>query len=507
MFSLIFEEIVLSPPPLVNPNEENLFCLENISILSQNCNSLNLSINHLDRDQGRSNLKLNAILKNGAKIICLQDTRISTHAKKLENFLSLNNFGTFNIYINSSLGERGVVTLINKNVSHKVYKIYKSSCQNVLMIDIAINNERILLVNVYGPTQQSNRHFYPSLRNKIEQIGIKKFCIVGDLNALTCNLPINSNCSLNNYETLNMATLPNPVHTNNLVSWLREDFCVDKFRILYPNTKMFSYVPFNNLATNRSRIDHILVSNEFSPLIADVQYLDRTSKTFDHKPILLKGNKKNFAKIKCIDTSLLNIDHLFDTVKFDVLYFLVENFLIPNKNLLIDQLNNISNLSKVLQSLQNFLKQSPNDRLIIEWTNNLQNQIKTLCNLFPDIPYFLNFEPLQDYDATLESLLNTIKNSTISFQTNYIKNLKNEKMMLSKELANLRNQNKFFSLRFKKIEDELLLIEHTENVRLVENSRYFNILNNEKPSKKFSDLLKNEKKTILYPISKIMMVV
>ena len=494
MSSLFFDEIVLSTPPPMNVNDYNLYCFENIRFLSQNCNSLNLSVNHLDRDKGKSNIKLSSILKNEAKIICLQDTRVSKYENKLKNIISLNKFGSYNLFLNSSLSERGVVTLINKSIPHEVYKIYKSRCENLLMLDMSVCNERFLLVNCYAPTQSINKDFFPSLRIKIEQIGLKKFCIVGDLNALTCNLPINSHCYLNNYETLNMKNIPNPIHTNNLVKWLKDDFCIDKYRILYPNTKMFSYIPFNNLATNRSRIDHALVSNEFSPLISDVQYYDRVSNLFDHKPIILVGSKKNTSNSKRIDTSLLNINYLFDTVKFEVLYFFVDHFQIPNKNQLAAQLNIIQNLSRKLQSIELFSKTSPSDLLIVEWINNYQNEIQHLCNNFPEIPYFLNFEPLYDLDTIFESLLNTIKNTTISFQTNYLKNLRNEKKLLSIELANLRNQNKFFSPRFKIIEEKLLFIEHQDNMRVVEDSRYFSILNSEKPTKKFSDLLKNEKK-------------
>ena len=493
MSSLDFDEFVISPPPPVIEHEINMYSLENIKILSQNCNSLNLSSNNINRDQGKCSIKLNAILKNKANIICLQDTRVSKYESILKNLLLLNKYGSFKVFLNSSLSERGVVTLINKNTPHTIFKLYKSHCQNIIMLDMSINNCRFLLINCYAPTQNENRNFFPSLKLKINQIGIKKFCIMGDLNALTCNLPINLNNILSNYEVLNMVNIPNPIHTNYLVQWLNEDFCVDKFRILYPNSRMFSYIPFNNLAVNRSRIDHCLVSNEFSPLIANVQYYDRSSKFFDHKPIMVVGKKKNTTNSKSIDPSLLKIKFLYDTVKFEVLHFFVSHFNIPDRNNLERQLEIIQSLSRTLQCLEAYIKIHPNDLLITEWINDYQHQFINMCNNFPPITYFLRYDSLYEYDAILESLLNTIKNTTISFQANYLKNLRKEKLLLSNELAVLRNSNKFFTHRFKIVEEKLLHMEHQENLRYIEDSRYFSILNCEKPTKKFSELLKNEK--------------
>ena len=87
MSSLDFDEFVISPPPPVIEHEINMYSLENIKILSQNCNSLNLSSNNINRDQGKCSIKLNAILKNKANIICLQDTRVSKYESILKNLL------------------------------------------------------------------------------------------------------------------------------------------------------------------------------------------------------------------------------------------------------------------------------------------------------------------------------------------------------------------------------------------------------------------------------------
>ncbi len=98
MSSLFFDEIVLSTPPPMNVNDYNLYCFENIRFLSQNCNSLNLSVNHLNRDKGKCNIKISSILKNEAKIICLQDTRVSKYENKLKNIISLNKFGSYSLF-------------------------------------------------------------------------------------------------------------------------------------------------------------------------------------------------------------------------------------------------------------------------------------------------------------------------------------------------------------------------------------------------------------------------
>ena len=455
-------------------------------------NSLNLSLASLDKDGGKFKQKINAVLKLNSHIILLQDTRVGNNMAFLKKYLMLSKFGKYDIYLNSTKGERGVITMINKNLCHKVYRIFKSKCENIIMLDLHINNERMLIINLYGPTQSQNKEFFPLLKQKVESIGISKFVMMGDLNCLTCDLPVNSNAILNNYEVLNMSTIPNLSHTKTLVAWIRDGFIVDKFRLLYPNLKTFSYIPFSEHATNRSRIDHCLASPQFSPLIKKVEYLNRSSQFFDHKPVMFLGKSKNITRPKVIDNSLLNIDNLFSTVKFSVYSFLVENTESPNKNELISTINRINCLSLYIQGLEKTLKLLPNDKFCEHLLQVYNKDIEESCDLIPSIQTLLSYNSRLEPDLMLICLLNEIKNTCISFQSFYVKTTKEEKSNLSKQLAHLRSIGDFHSVVFKDTEARLLEIEHRENLRLLENTNFFNLLNHEKSTRSFSELLKNK---------------
>ena len=156
-------------------------------------NSLNLSLATLDKDGGKFKMKINAVLKSNSHVILLQDTRIriGNNISFLKNYLMISKFGNYDLYVNSTKGERGVITMIKKNLCYKVYRIFKSKCENIIILDLHINNERMLIINCYGPNNRNN-DFFPILKQKVESIGISKFVLLGDLNCLTCDLPVNS---------------------------------------------------------------------------------------------------------------------------------------------------------------------------------------------------------------------------------------------------------------------------------------------------------------------------
>ena len=375
---------------------------------------------------------------------------------------------------------------------HTVHKIYNSHCENVLILDISIRNFRTLLISCYGPVQSNNNQFFSNLRSKIESINVKHFILLGDCNAITSLLPINNNHNFSNIELSNTLGIPNPIHSRHLVDWLASGNLIDKFRALYPTKREYSYIPFNKQALNRSRIDHIFVSKYTSDFIFNVEYKNILCRSFDHKPIVVSLGKKQCKIEKIIDSSLLHIPNLYDSTKYNVMEFYVNNFDLPNKPELLLLLDRINNHSRSLQLLESFQNNYPNDLLCKAWINDLTLIIENLCNLFPSIDSFwehpCNIQP----DVFLESLMNNIKNSVISTQSSFVKQLRNKKITLGSELNSLKNSGDFESTKFKDLEFQLLEIEHNENMRLLQDTKYFNVLNHEKPSKAFSEILRNK---------------
>ena len=146
-----------------------------------------------------------------------------------------------------------------------------------------------------------------SLKNKIKNLNVKHFILMGVLNCITNLLPPTNNGLIGNIDLYQTLRIPNPIHSRNIVEWLGDNFIIDKFRSLYPQKLEYSYIPFNKTASNKSRIDHCLCSPSFSNFISNVEYLNLLSKRFDHKPILITCGKKKNTILRCKTTQSLNL--------------------------------------------------------------------------------------------------------------------------------------------------------------------------------------------------------
>ena len=114
----------VNDPPGQNLWDQKNAALPRFKIVSQNVRSLNLSTIDNVTDNNKFFLKLNAILKLGADIVLLQDTRLSGSEDIFRKHLSLTKFGSYDCYINSSSNGRGTITLIKKHLAPIIYNIY-----------------------------------------------------------------------------------------------------------------------------------------------------------------------------------------------------------------------------------------------------------------------------------------------------------------------------------------------------------------------------------------------
>ena len=171
---------------------------------------------------------------------------------------------------------------------------------------------------------------------------------------------------------------------------------------------------------------------------------------------LFFGKSKNITRPKVIDSSLLNNEHLYSTVKFSVYSFMVDNTEPPNKNELTLLINRINILSLYIQGLEKTILKLPNDKFCKHLIKVYSNEIEENCSLFPSIETFLSYNTKLEPDLMLECLLNEIKNTCISFQSFYVKTTKEEKHNLSDQLSHLINIGDFNSVNFKETEAKLL---------------------------------------------------
>jgi hypothetical protein len=97
-----------------------------------------------------------------------------------------------------------------------------------------------------------------------------------------------------NPDVMNMAELPNPVHSRKIRDICNRFDLTDPFRALYSERIDFSYALWGNLRNNRSRIDFFLVSSNIVEHVSECYIKSSVqSHLFDHKAIFL-----SFVKVR-----------------------------------------------------------------------------------------------------------------------------------------------------------------------------------------------------------------
>ena len=477
-----------------NPNF-NIYSLKNIRFLSQNLNSFNLSTrNHSFNKLDKYKAKLCHILKSSNDIIMLQDCRVGSN-KNLNDILNdivCTKYGNYTPFFNSTLNKRGVGILLKKDLNCEVLRTFSSLCENILILDVIINNFRMTILSVYGPLDSFNRNFFTQLRAKIIEIGNEHFILGGDLNAIATLTPTSLTPELGNLDTFCMNSLPNPQHCAELHDWVNSGFSVDIFRLLNPNKIDFSYTPFPKEKTNRSRIDCFLVSNNLVNIFSNCEYLENRISLFDHKSVFLRCKNDSSKSQKNIDKKLLDLVGLKEVVKFEIYELILEHFIIENSEFLKQTLIQINalNIAKHLLLTSNF----KNDLLVLMWIQDKIKSIDTLCQHFPPLEVCYEFPCKIEPDLFLDIIFNTLKNSIISFQSNYIRSTNVNKNSLKQKLYSLKKLDTWSidnMSQISQIENELTLISDDENMRLLTDFKFFDIMQREKGGKHYSKILKN----------------
>jgi exonuclease III len=147
----------LSPPTIT-------LCPQ-ITVSSQNCNSLNISTS-CDKQMK----KLTAILTLCTDIIFLSDLRMSTKSNitDITNIIQCNNICNYDFRYNSSSNKRGVAILISRKLNYSVLFEYRDREENILALKVDFNGFIMWLIAIYGPNQ-NNFEFYTNLRSILDQ--------------------------------------------------------------------------------------------------------------------------------------------------------------------------------------------------------------------------------------------------------------------------------------------------------------------------------------------------
>jgi hypothetical protein len=135
---------------------------------SINVNSLNISTY---KDGHCKTLeKLVAITGRGRDIIFMSDCRLGRGIEKLRRILQLGTKTSYNLYSNSTRGDRGVCIAISRSRNVEVIEEVKETVyENYLLLKCKIDQKDILIGAVYGPNT-NNVVFYRDLIEKIESL-------------------------------------------------------------------------------------------------------------------------------------------------------------------------------------------------------------------------------------------------------------------------------------------------------------------------------------------------
>lgn len=177
-------------------------------------------------------------------IILLQET----HCTDKDIKIWTSQWGGSLYYSNGNNMARGVITLVRKNVSHKINKQLSDQDGRMLILDIEINNESLVLINVYAPNDDKPE-FFTEVMRMAETCNSTEYILSGNLNvALNAQLD-RTNSSLNKTKMVDAI--------NRIME--HYDLC-DVWRLRNPSLRKYTWRR-NPSSTVASRLDYFLISH------------------------------------------------------------------------------------------------------------------------------------------------------------------------------------------------------------------------------------------------------
>jgi exonuclease III len=224
-------------------------------------------------------------------------------AKFINDILAVNPYCSYKLFHQSRSNSRGVGILVKKSLNFSCTGEERDeTADNFLLLRANINNCTVIFGSIYGPNE-TNMNFFVNLKNSLQRLGNYPCILEGDWNATHSCLPIASNI-----DVINMQALPNIANSKKLKELCLELGLSDPFRALYPNKIEFTFAPWGNTGTNRSRLDFFVISNNIIPLVSDCRIKPSVqSRLFDHKAVTLDFTiKKPLSSRPNITNKILN---------------------------------------------------------------------------------------------------------------------------------------------------------------------------------------------------------
>jgi exonuclease III len=352
----------------------------------------------------------------------------------------LNNpYCKYNFYFNSSKNKRGVGILIKSGFQTEILEQRATEDENLLLLRIKIHNTEVILVSIYGPNS-SDAQFFENIDTLLNEFQPVPIIMGGDWNCSfsTDNIRTNIDC-------FNMARLPNQANSNRLQNLCERFDLTDPYRHLYPDKREFSYTPRCDGNRNRSPLDFFLVSDAIVDRISDCRIAENLqNKLFDHKAVSLTFNeaKKSEKILPTISNKELDDDLLEFVVKISI----VETYVIHCDAQVINGINRnfVLNTCGIIRRM--IRECGPQHELciginiteeMVTARSRIHNRIRLLAGTL-ELHVFEAIELYVSPDIFMETLLNNVKNDTISHQSFIRKRRKEKISWLNKTISELK---------------------------------------------------------------------
>lgn len=179
-----------------------------------------------------------------------------THSSEKSNSKWETEWGYKCIFSNNTTNSRGVAILLNNTFCHSINKTIIDPEGRYIILDITINNNRITLVNLYGPNLDQPT-FFTTLNTKLAGLDNNNTVIGGDFNVVQ-----NYTIDIQNLKNRN-----NP-NSNEAVNEMKMDLDLyDPWRDENPDTRMYTW---HNSRNQLSRLDYFLVSDGIKDKIDNI---------------------------------------------------------------------------------------------------------------------------------------------------------------------------------------------------------------------------------------------
>jgi len=427
----------------------------------------------------------------------LSDVRVSNRNKNadiggLRSALEKNPYSAYNLILHSTQNKRGVGILIKKSLClSEINRAYDRE-ENYLAISLRDTTGNVFICcAIYGPNSR-DESFFTNLEQGLRSLGDHPIVMGGDWNCTYSDAIVDINI-----DCLNMANLPNNLHSQCLKVLCEHLDLIDPFRILWPNTKKYSYFPRNANQINRSRIDFFLVSANLIPIITHCDISSTpVSTAFDHATISLDFRNTNGKKNRkhCIFNSILSDPDIDIVFKLTVLETYMTH--IVDNNLQVwrgrDLLTVVGECRTLLRNVGPTPSILPFEQISLESINRRNGAIAEITDILDSIDWnsIQTAENSCDQKTFIDVLVNNIVNELTSYQSFIGKKKLEYKTSLKQKLAEHSNSNRVDMDAIRDLERQLIRIQEQELNSELERYSIFDIVANEKITPAFLKLAK-----------------